>query len=82
MFKLGSCRSVLVFLSTSGALGLALSSPAHGQIPYQEQEVRIHHLPSLMAVSHEPSYVLLTSLDTILDDKDICCGKDSRWKTA
>lgn len=77
MSKRASCWSVLLFLSKLGALSLALSSLAHGQILYQEQEVRIHHLPSLMAVSHEPSYVLLTALDTILDDKDICCGKDS-----
>jgi hypothetical protein len=30
-----------------------------------------------MAVSPQPFYVLLTSLDTVLHDKDVCCGKDS-----
>ena len=30
-----------------------------------------------MARSHDPSDVLLTSLDTILHDREVCCGKDS-----
>jgi len=51
---------------------------AHGQQPYlEDQEVRVHGLPSLMAVSDDPRAVLQTSLDTILHDREICCGKDS-----
>ncbi len=30
-----------------------------------------------MARTHDPSDVLLTSLDTIVHDREICCGKDS-----
>ena len=30
-----------------------------------------------MARSHDPSDVLLTSLDTVFHDRAICCGKDS-----
>jgi len=30
-----------------------------------------------MARTHEPSDVLLTSLDTIIHDRRVCCGKDS-----
>jgi hypothetical protein len=30
-----------------------------------------------MARSHDPSDVLLTSLDTVFHDRDVCCGKDS-----
>jgi hypothetical protein len=41
------------------------------------EEVRVSGLPSLMARSHDPSDVLLTSLDTILHDRGVCCGKDS-----
>jgi len=56
---------------------LAFSCLAQNQILYPEQEVHIPGLPSLMAVSQDSQYVLLTSLDTILHDKEICCGKDS-----
>ncbi len=34
-------------------------------------------LPSLMARSHDPADVLRTSLDTIIHDRGVCCGKDS-----
>jgi hypothetical protein len=56
---------------------LALCCFACGQILYLDQEVRVPGLPSLMARTHDPSDILLTSLDTILHDRDICCGKDS-----
>jgi len=56
---------------------LALSCFAHGQILHQDQEIQVHNLPSLMARSHDPSDVLLTSLDTVFHDRGICCGKDS-----
>src|SRR5216684_1850528 len=41
------------------------------------QEVRLSGLRSLMARTHDPSDVLLTSLDTIIHDRSVCCGKDS-----
>jgi hypothetical protein len=41
------------------------------------QEVRVNGLPSQMARSHDPSDVLLTSLDTVIHDRKVCCGKDS-----
>jgi hypothetical protein len=59
------------------ALLLSVSSFAQGQILYQDQEVQVHNLPLLTAKSHDPSDVLLASLETILNDKDVCCGKDS-----
>jgi hypothetical protein len=34
-------------------------------------------LPSLVSRTPDPSDVLLTSLDTILHDREICCAKDS-----
>ena len=34
-------------------------------------------LPNLMAKSKDPSDILLTSLDIIFHDHQICCGKDS-----
>ena len=56
---------------------LSVSCPTYGQSDYLNQEVRVSGLPALMARSHEPSDVLRTSLDTILHDREVCCGKDS-----
>ena len=41
------------------------------------QEVHVTGLRVLMARSREPSDVLLTSLDTIIHDRNVCCGKES-----
>ena len=54
-----------------------LSCLAFGQLPYLDQEVRVQGLPSLMAVADDPRTVLLTSLDTIIHDREVCCGKNS-----
>ena len=51
--------------------------PAWAQVLYQEQTIEVHGLPSLMARSKDPADVLLTSLDTVIHDREICCGKDS-----
>jgi len=56
---------------------LTLCDFAQAQILYQDQEIQVHDLASLMARSHDPSDVLLTSLDTVFHDKEICCGRDS-----
>jgi len=56
---------------------LAASSFANGQAFNTDLEVRVGGLPALMARSHELSDVLPTSLDTILHNRSICCGKDS-----
>ena len=56
---------------------LALDCFAYGQTYPSLHEVRVDGLPSLMARTNEPSDVLLTSLDTIFHDREICCGKDS-----
>jgi len=52
-------------------------SATQAQILYQDQEIHVHKLPTLMARTQDPSDVLLTSLDTIIHDKAICCGRDS-----
>jgi len=46
------------------------------------QEVRVANLPLLTAPSAEPSAVLATALETILPDRDVCCGKDSGLEDA
>jgi hypothetical protein len=54
-----------------------LDHAAEGQQMYTDLEVRVSGLPSLMAKSHDLKDVLPTSLDTILHDPTICCGRDS-----
>jgi hypothetical protein len=76
MIKLRSL-SDLWGLSKLAVPCLALCCFAHGQVLNQDQELEVHHLPSLMAKTNDPSDVLLTSLDTIIHDRAICCGKDS-----
>ncbi len=58
-------------------LSLALGGFAPGQILNQDVEIEVHDLPSLMARTPHSSDVLLTSLDTVLHDPEICCGRDS-----
>jgi len=58
-------------------LSLMLNGFAHGQHTYTPDGVRVNDLPKLMARTSEPSDVLMTSLDTILHDREVCCGKDS-----
>jgi hypothetical protein len=59
------------------AIYLAACPVARGQVPYPNQEVRVSRLPKLVARSSDPSDVLLTSLDMIIHNRQICCGKDS-----
>jgi hypothetical protein len=56
---------------------LGMGCAAHAQVLYQDQEILVHDLPSLMARSPHSPDVLLTSLDTVIHDREICCGKDS-----
>ena len=58
-------------------LYLAFGSSVHAQNTYIPKSVSIDTLPKLMARSHDAPDVLLTSLDTIVHDRDVCCGKDS-----
>ena len=58
-------------------LSLAVNGFAHGQHTYNPDGVRVNDLAKLMARTSEPSDVLMTSLDTILHDREVCCGKDS-----
>lgn len=50
---------------------------APAQLLNTDLEVRVSGVSSLMARTHEPADVLLTSLDTVLHDRSICCGRDS-----
>lgn len=69
-------HSFPVLLSSGVLACLILCSPAYGQY-YPNQSLEIHNLPSLTARTHDPTDVLLASLDTVLHDRDLCCGRDS-----
>lgn len=56
---------------------LALGACAYGQHTYSPDGVRVVDLPKLTARSHDASDVLLTSLETIVQNPEVCCGKDS-----
>ena len=55
---------------------LALASRANAQW-YPNHEVQVSGLQALMARSHDPSDVLLTSLDIVIHKRKVCCGPDS-----
>jgi hypothetical protein len=58
-------------------LSLVLNGSAQGQHTYNPDGIRVNDLPKLMARTSEPSDVLMTSLDIILHNREVCCGKDS-----
>lgn len=70
-------RCSVAFVVGVAVVCLAVGSPAHAQILGQDQEIQLHDLPSLRARSQDQSDVLLTSLDRVIHDGEICCGKDS-----
>jgi hypothetical protein len=69
--------SFLVVGSSAVFVSLAFCCFAHAQTYYPNTEVRISDLPSVTAKSKDASDVLAASLEIILRDKDICCGKNS-----
>jgi len=77
MSKVQGYRSASKGLAQVVALGVVLCGLAQGQVLYQDQVIEVPDLPSLMARSPHSSDVLLTSLDTIFHDREVCCGKDS-----
>ena len=58
-------------------LVVGLSCLAYGQVFNTDLEVKVSGLPALMARSHDATDVLPTVLDTIFQDRSVCCGKDS-----
>jgi hypothetical protein len=56
---------------------LALSCITYGQVSYAGKTIHIHDLPSLTARSTYASDVLAAALETVFNDKEVCCGKNS-----
>ncbi len=77
MTGLRCCRFGFWVTANSLGLCLALGGFASGQILNEDNEIQVHDLPSLMARTPHSSSVLLSSLDTVFHDHDVCCGRDS-----
>lgn len=83
MTKLHFCRSTFLVLAKAivtscvVALCLAVAGFVYGQVSYPGQEVRIGDLPALTAKTTNASDVLVTSVEIIFHDKDVCCGRNS-----
>ncbi len=71
---------VLVCMATAPAFTQGRHIPPSWFL--QNQEVSVANLPLLTAPSAEPSSVLATALETIIPDRDVCCGKDSGLEDA
>ncbi|HSZ60614.1 MAG TPA: hypothetical protein VK828_02380 [Terriglobales bacterium] len=70
----------LAWLITASASAQITPSPTAVFLP--NQVVRIGNLPSLTAPSSKSTAVLATALETIIRDRDVCCGKDSGLEDA
>lgn len=74
------CVSRPAFLPTIKYIAiycLAFCSCASAQVSYPILEAHVSDLPILQARTKKRADVLATSLDTILHDREVCCGKDS-----
>lgn len=77
MSKLQDYESASWALTKVVVACLAVCGCAQGQLLNQDTVIEVRELPSLMARSPHRADVMLTSLDTIFHDREICCGKDS-----
>lgn len=69
--------AVAFLLACLAAMCLAQGSLAFAQYSYPEQEIQVHDLPVLTAKSEHSFDMLAAAAATVLNDKDVCCGKDS-----
>jgi hypothetical protein len=75
MTHLRCCGSVLLVVMSCFAFGQ--DTPGGWLTHRLDQEVIVPQLAALKARSHDLSDVLLTSLDIVFHDPEICCDKDS-----
>ena len=66
-------RTVIVLVAWPAGVAIGCA----GQQLYTDLEAHVSGLPVVVAKSHDPTNVLAASLETILHDRSICCGKDS-----
>ncbi|HEY1657734.1 MAG TPA: hypothetical protein VGG14_05270 [Candidatus Sulfotelmatobacter sp.] len=74
------CRVIAIpFPQRKSLFGFVLLAACYAlaQYSYPEQEVHVRDLPSLTAHSAHAHDVLSASAEIVLNNKDVCCGKDS-----
>ena len=71
------CRAGIWAGATLAALYLNVCGCALGQVRAPETTAEVRDLPRLTAATQDPADILLTSLATVINDKAICCGRDS-----
>ncbi len=72
---------VLMFAAL--ALPFARAQETPGPTTYvPNQEIRVPDLPAIRAASKDAADVMPAAVETILHDKDLCCGKDSALEDA
>jgi hypothetical protein len=79
-FRVLSVSALSIFFAL--AFCLANAQENRNSMFLANQEVRVANLPSLTAPSTHRSAVLATALEIILNDKAVCCGKDSALQDA
>lgn len=65
----------LVLATLATVWGFAQDAP--GYVFHPNQDVRVTHLPTITAQAANRAAVLAAALETILQDKAVCCGKNS-----
>lgn len=71
-----SCSLLLCLLVLAACIVFLCPAGAQTDV-YRDLEDRVSGLPSLVSKSHDPADVWATSLDTMIHDRSICCGRDS-----
>jgi len=74
---LGRLRLLSLSLLLVPWLAIGQETPDSIEWFHPNQEVRVRDLPSQTVFSKEPSTVLATELEMVLQNKAVCCGRDS-----
>jgi hypothetical protein len=73
-----TAKALLAYLALGGLATLStLAQDTPGYVFHPNQKVQVSNLPARTAQSNNPSAVLAAVLETILQDKAVCCGKNS-----
>jgi hypothetical protein len=67
----------LWFLAALSAIALAQDVLPPSFVSHPNQEIRVSGLPSLKAVSKDAPDVLATAVAMVLNNKELCCDRDS-----
>lgn len=78
LFLIANAFIVCLLLGSLATLAFAQDTP--GYVFHPNQEVHVTNLPARTAQSANKAAVLAAALETILQDKSVCCGKNSAFE--